>query len=185
MSNRTCEFPGCQRKYYARGLCDPHYQQRHKSGKELTEIRETFQGTTEERFYHYAEITDTCWNWTGPISRYGYGILNSKETDSRHAHRYSYNLLKGGIPEGLHIDHLCRNRRCVNPDHLEAVTLVENVMRGEGFAPKNAAKTHCKNGHEFTPENTLIRTRRQGGRECRACTNERSLKRYHQRKQQQ
>jgi hypothetical protein len=84
----------------------------------------------------------------------------------------------------LVLDHLCRNRRCVNPEHLEIVTSVENVMRGEGFGPKNAAKTHCDKGHEFTPENTYIRTRAQGGRECRACIRIKSARSYRSKKQQ-
>lgn len=184
MSQRTCEFPGCQRKYYGRGLCDPHYQQRHKSGKELTPIREVFRGTAEERFYHYANVTDGCWNWSGVISPYGYGIMRGKDISSRMAHRFGYILIKGPIPDDLVLDHLCRNRRCVNPSHLEIVTSVENVMRGESFAPKNAAKTHCDNGHEFTSENTYIRTRSQGGRECRECTRIKSARRYRNKKQQ-
>lgn len=183
MSNRTCEFPGCQRKFYGRGLCDPHYQQRHKHGKELTEIREIFRGTAEERFYYYADTSGECWNWTGPISPYGYGIMRGKDIPSRHAHRFGYILLRGPIPDSLVLDHLCRNRRCVNPDHLEPVTNTENVMRGEGFAPKNAAKTHCDAGHEFTPENTYTRSRKQGGRQCKTCTLDRKRERYQARKQ--
>jgi hypothetical protein len=184
MSQRTCEFPGCQRKYYGRGLCDPHYQQRHKKGKELTPVRDVFVGTAEERFHHFTEVTDGCWNWTGNVSKHGYGVMRCKGLSSYMVHRYSYELLRGPIPQGLVLDHLCRNRRCVNPEHLEIVTSVENVMRGEGFAPKNAAKTHCDKGHEFTPENTYIRTRVQGGRECRACIRIKSARRYRKKKQQ-
>jgi hypothetical protein len=79
----------------------------------------------------------------------------------------AYELAIGPIPEGLTIDHLCRNRGCVNPAHLEAVTNRTNLLRGDGIAALNARKTHCKRGHEFTPENTYVW--REGTRACRAC----------------
>lgn len=87
----------------------------------------------------------------------------------RLAHRVAYEQARGPIPEGLELDHLCRNRACVNPDHLEPVTHRENLLRADTFAARHAAQTHCVNGHEFTPDNTYIRTRPEGGRECRAC----------------
>lgn len=94
-----------------------------------------------------------------------------------YAHRLSYELHKGEIPEGLEIDHLCRNRWCVNPDHLEAVTRRENIMRGDGpkkLGELNSKKTHCKHGHPFDKENT--RYRPTGGRSCRICNRERQRK---------
>lgn len=84
------------------------------------------------------------------------------------AHRVAYELTRGPIPAGMEIDHLCRVRSCVNPDHLEAVTRGENLRRGRG---KTGAQTHCKRGHELTPENTYRYVNRRGYvcRHCRQC----------------
>lgn len=112
-----------------------------------------------------------CWIWTASVSTPGYGQVYLSGRN-RIAHRLVYELLVGPIPEGLNLDHLCRNRRCVNPAHLEPVTQRENLMRGVGtIAGQNARKTHCKHGHEFTPENT--RRDAKGNRHCRACARQR------------
>lgn len=107
-----------------------------------------------------------CWMWMGAIHWTGYGVSGSKL-----AHRASYESEFGAIPDGKQIDHLCRNRWCVNPHHLEAVTQRENIMRGEGLTAKNAKKTHCPMGHEYTAENTLHSVGRDGytRRRCRSC----------------
>jgi hypothetical protein len=114
-----------------------------------------------------------CWLWIGPVNVGGYGKIG-KGGASRLAHRVSYELLRGPIPEGMEMDHLCRVRCCVNPDHLEPVTHQENGRRGisgKTVAARMAALTHCKNGHEFTAENTRTSTHPDGGvrRNCRAC----------------
>lgn len=87
------------------------------------------------------------------------------------AHRWAYEHWVGPIPEGTELDHLCREVLCVLPTHLEPVTHRENLMRGKGFAARNARKTHCPQGHKYTDENTYVNPR--GSRECRTCIRER------------
>lgn len=109
-----------------------------------------------------------CWEWLGKVNKAGYGCFSPKR-DSVIAHRWSYEQFVGPIPEGLTIDHLCRNRRCVNPAHLEAVTARVNILRGEGIAGDNARKTHCKRGHLLEGWNLL---KVPGGRACHQCRND-------------
>lgn len=105
-----------------------------------------------------------CWEWQGTKSGNGYGRLFYRGRYHT-AHRVSYQLYIGPIPEGLVIDHLCRNRGCVNPEHLEPVTFGENIRRSPIHNMRS--KTHCPEGHEYTKKNTFIR--RSGSRECRTC----------------
>ena len=103
-----------------------------------------------------------CWVWKANRHYLGYGRIQV-EGSSRYAHRVSYELFVGPIPEGLTIDHLCRNRSCVNPKHLEPVTHAEDMARS---AP--ATKTHCKNGHPLSGPNLYVNAT-SGRRQCRAC----------------
>ncbi len=120
-----------------------------------------------ERFLSRIQVTeDGCWKWTGTPHPAGYGSFQFRQA-SYLAHRVAYTWLKEPIPEGLDIDHLCRVRICVNPEHLEPVTRQVNLLRGHGVTAGNAAKTHCKHGHEFTEANTYIDN--LGCRYCRAC----------------
>ncbi len=108
-----------------------------------------------------------CWVWTASLKPNGYGQFGlSKERRSAYAHRVSYEMAHGAIPEGMHLDHLCRNPACVNPAHLEVVTCLENLRRGVGYGGRSY--THCKHGHEFTEANTWYRPDRSG-RVCRIC----------------
>lgn len=114
---------------------------------------------TPDYMTRYTEDENGCWNYAGTINPAGYGQIRQTT-----AHRYFWETIRGPIPAGLQLDHLCRNKRCVNPSHLEPVTHDENQRR------RAVLITHCPQGHEYTPENTVIKIR--DGREkrsCRAC----------------
>ncbi len=125
--------------------------------------------------------TDTCWLWTGSMSKKtGYGFTSvpgpKRNSRSKPAHRVVYETLVGPIPKGLQLDHLCSVRLCVNPDHLEPVTARENTLRAEKApAAINAKKTHCISGHEFDEKNTYIKPT-NGSRGCRKCRYAATLK---------
>jgi hypothetical protein len=108
-----------------------------------------------------------CWEWTAAINSRGYGQW-SVQGVSRSTHRVAYELLVGPIPEGLQIDHLCRNKRCCNPEHLEPVSALVNIHRRP-----DVHKSHCARGHELTPENTILKNFRGSiRRNCRTCVND-------------
>lgn len=113
-----------------------------------------------------------CWMWLAARDRFGYGCTSLGRGRSRRAHRVIYEWLVGPIPDGLTLDHLCRNKSCVNPSHLEPVTMAENNRRSNNFAGVNSRKTHCPKGHDYAT-NTIRRS--NGKRECKAC----ALDRYY------
>lgn len=122
-------------------------------------------------FWKSIEVTESgCWVKKTHTNIGGYTSFKVGDRPKM-AHRHAYEVLIGPIPDGLQLDHLCRNPACVNPNHLEPVTSRENLLRSNGWGGVNARKTHCHKGHEFTPENTLIG--RDGRRVCRACKRER------------
>lgn len=125
-----------------------------------------WKGTLEDRFWSKVEKTDTCWLWTAAKDPKGYGRINVGGYTML-THRLAYELVVGQIPEGLQLDHLCRNPGCVNPAHLEPVTNYENSMRGESLNAQNARKEHCKRGHSLSGDNLYITP--TGGRNCKAC----------------
>lgn len=128
----------------------------------------TFPRGSVERFWERVAKSDTCWLWTGPLTELGYArvTINGHRT---YAHRHAYQLLVGPIPEGLELDHVCRNRACVNPAHLEPVTHQENAARGL----MGRLKTHCPQGHALVPGN-LAKDRH---RKCLTCKRDRDRRR--------
>lgn len=129
--------------------------------------------TAIERFAEKFEPSGDCWVWTGARSDSGYGTFWNGQRQAL-AHRWSYEHHVGPIPPGLHIDHLCRVKLCVRPEHLEPVTFTENIRRRQRFI------THCKSGHEFTDENTYLHAK--GGRQCRTCRRIAGVRNYWKRK---
>lgn len=134
---------------------------------------QTFIEKDRERFEKYCmpEPNTGCWLWAGYADAKGYGYMRAGNTAvgrrTVSAHRFSYIVHKGQIPDGLVIDHLCKVTSCCNPDHLEAVTTIENVLRSDSPSAKKARQKACKRGHLFTQENTYIPP--EGGRACRTC----------------
>lgn len=131
----------------------------------------------EDRFWHriMPEPNSGCWLWDGAVNSEGYGNMRCKGK-TRPAHRISYEIAFGPIPKELQIDHLCRIRCCVNPDHMELVTNRQNVLRGTGPTAMNARKTHCPKGHKYSGVNLIVFVNRYGEqRACRACRKASSL----------
>lgn len=174
VSPTPCKAVGCDKPKKRHGFCLKHYKRWDRYGDPNVTTR--FPATPDARADFFARVTVSetgCWTWTGPLSK-GYGRHRGQL-----AHRVSYEMHVGPIPEGLTIDHTCHNsdqtcdggetcehRRCVNPAHLEAVPMVVNSLRGKSLNAKNARKTHCSKGHPFDEENTLYVP---GGRRCRIC----------------
>lgn len=125
-----------------------------------------------DRFWgkvHIIYDENSCWEWIASKTPKGYGQITVQYKNT-YAHRVAYEKVIGPIAEGLTIDHLCRNKSCVRPNHLEAVPMRINVLRGNGPTAQNARKTHCPQGHMYNTENTRMKG---NSRECRKCHNER------------
>ena len=131
--------------------------------------------STEVHFLTFVRKTETCWFWEGWLNN-GYGGYTTPDSKNHKAHRFAYEMCVGEIPEGLELDHLCRERSCVNPDHLEPVTHRENSLRGKGVAAVNASRTHSPQGHPYSVENTFLY---RNTRYCRECGRRRTRERYH------
>lgn len=163
-----CSVEGCSRPRDSRGLCGMHYMRARKQGR-LPPL--------PDRGPDWVVDPETgCWLWVKAKSDTGYGTKRIQRK-SHNAHRWMYERLVGPVPAGKELDHLCRVRACVNPEHLESVTHRENLRRGGGPSADNGRRTHCIHGHEFTEENTYRPPKRPHTRQCRACMRQRELRR--------
>lgn len=183
--SRACSACGAPApRKLSRGMCDPcygKYVREHKRAGDFVPVNPNCRKPRpliDRVLERTAAGHGGCVVWTGHVNPDGYGtIKDSASYASRMAHRVAYELLVGPIPDGLQLDHLCRNTRCINPHHLEPVTCAENLRRAPGsWAVRFGDRTLCDRGHPFTPENTYVGTRRKGRRivqfrVCRECKN--------------
>lgn len=186
---KTCSFVDCPRPTNAKGLCKAHRKRQLRWGDPA--ITYGHHPSETQRFWSKVNkrgpmppqsvAPGSCWEWMAAKTSGGYGQFWSKPALVV-SHRYAYELLIGPIPEGLQLDHLCRNRACINPQHLEPVTQQVNILRGFSVATTNRLKTHCPHGHQYTSENTYIHPR-NNGRICRACARRRSRAVYQRKKE--
>lgn len=163
------ECVACQRvrTIRARGVCGSCYNRLSKPGNTLPGYG-SWHKTLKDRILENTDRSGECWLWLKSKYLSGYGVIaiNSRATP---AHRVSYQEFIGPIPEGLQLDHLCRVRHCVNPEHLEPVTQRENILRAPYTAiDLQREKTHCPQGHSYIGENLYIAPK-TGGRGCRVC----------------
>lgn len=164
---RLCEINGCDRWARTRGHCGKHQYRVERHGDPYWEPV-----APPSLFWKRVRKTDTCWLWIGPLDAAGYGSVSFADTSS--AHRMAWVLSRGKIPDGLELDHLCRVRRCVNPEHLEPVTHAENMRRAAPFRLPPPRQLVCVRGHLLAEGNLLRRKARAGHRECLTCIRDRA-----------
>lgn len=167
MGQVTCSIADCSRTVLARGWCGAHYQRWRKSGNPLVA---KFERGPLELLWKHVELgrDDECWNYTGKVNKRGYARFKH-----HWVHRLAWELQRGPIPEGLTVDHLCFNKVCTNPQHLEIVPLKENLRRRRTLLDKGI----CIHGHLIEGEKDV---RRSGNHvECMRCLQVKWKARYH------
>lgn len=168
---RTCALADCDSPFYAKALCEKHYQRWRKHGDPTVVKKPSYADWSNanpeirrdrlmSKVVHDPETG--CWLWQGTKTLAGYGQMRVAGV-RMYTHRISYELNVGPIPAGLELDHLCSVRECCNPDHLDPVTHAVNVARGE-----RPTRTHCLHGHEYSGRN-LVFNSTNGYRACRQC----------------
>jgi len=147
-----------------------------RTTKEQERLRMNGSLTMEQRFWDKVKKTRGCWIWLGSRRCGGYGELWDKRIGkTRPAHYISHELHKGPVPKGLTIHHTCKNPPCVNPKHLQVMTMRENILINDSPVGKNSRKTHCPKGHPYSPENTFHYKKMH--RQCRTCKRDRDNER--------
>lgn len=177
MAKGICLDEICTNPAKRRGYCGPCHYRLKKQGAlppAKLPIRERFMDVVEK-------VPSGCWEWQACKNDLGYGQLALLGGKRVGAHRFSYEKFVGPIPEGMDLDHLCRNPPCVNPAHLEPVTHRENVYRGASLDVAAHLEDKCRRGHDMTPENTYQFPNGRG-RTCRKCMRIRNLRRNRSRK---
>jgi hypothetical protein len=172
---KSCAIDGCNNAHVARGWCNMHYKRWSAYGNpEFTHMPDRLMGTPEERFWPKVDAEGDCWVWTKYRDKDGYGTFTAAGPGkSTRVHKFAWQTLVGEVPDGYELDHLCRNRPCCNPDHLEVVTHAENMRRTDATAQKlkykASQRTHCKRNHPYSGRNLVM----DGGqRRCRTCRND-------------
>jgi len=166
--HKHCTYGNCGNPHKGRGFCNKHYARFFRYGDPGIVKKRQDNDPIEYKLVKNVTVDKSgCWIWLGTINSQGYPSVWSNGPKA--AHREMYCLIRGDIPDGMVLDHLCRVRHCVNPKHLEPVTNKENILRGNSFSAKNAKKTHCKRGHEYTKDNTKTVTKTITYRLCKAC----------------
>jgi len=183
----ACSVQDCDIRVKAHGMCRRHYERWHAHGDPLAPRKAMKRIPIEERFWPKVDKSGPapghrpdlgpCWTWLGSKDGNGYGLLATGGGRCKRAHRISWEMAgRPDLIDGMHLDHLCRVRHCVRPDHLEQVTPAVNILRGVGAGATNAVKTHCPQGHEYTEANTYRWSNAPTvSRQCRTCLRGRSL----------
>lgn len=156
-----CQTPDCEQASEVRGHCRKHYSHERNAGR-LNPL------TPLERFMAKTERSGDCLLWTATMLPDGYGRFKVARRNWL-AHRWIWTHFNGPIPGDLTVDHMCNTPGCVRIDHLQLLSIYDNVMRGSSPYAVNRRKTHCIRGHEFTPANTMKAAPDGSGRKCRTC----------------